>query len=231
MARTVFITGAGRGVGAALARACAARGDRVFAGVHSDAADLGPGITQVPLDVSDLASVQAAARTVEAAAGALDWVVNNAAILGPLDKGTEGELDYAAMARVFDVNALGALRVSQSFWPLLARGQEKLVVSISSEAGSIADCGRDGWFGYGMSKAALNMLSAQFHNAIRPQGGRVLLLHPGWVRTWMQGKLDEAAPLSPEQSAAGLLSVIASRGAESPDRPLFLQWDGKALPW
>jgi NAD(P)-dependent dehydrogenase (short-subunit alcohol dehydrogenase family) len=193
--------------------------------------ELGAGITTVPLDVADQASVQAAARAIEAEVGAVDWVVNNAAILGPLDKGTEGELDYAAMARVFDVNALGALRVSQAFWPLLARSTERLVVNISSEAGSIADCGRDGWFGYGMSKAALNMASAQFHNAIRPQGGRVLVLHPGWVRTWMQGKLDEAAPLSPEQSAAGLLSVIASRGAEVHDRPLFLQWDGRALSW
>lgn len=229
--RVVFITGAGRGVGLALARACAARGDRVFAGVHGGAPDLGAGITSLVLDVADLATVTACAQTIADSAGSVDVVFNNAAILGPLDKGTVGDLDYAAMARVFDVNALGPLRVAQSFWPLLEKGREKLIVNVSSEAGSIAGCGRDGWFGYGMSKAALNMASAQFHNAIRPQGGRVLVVHPGWVRTYMQGKLDEAADLSPEESAGGILSVVASRGAESHSRPLYLQWNGEALSW
>ncbi len=227
---TVFITGAGRGVGEALARAWAARGARVFAGVHTDS-NLGPGITCLALDVTDLDSVRACAQTIAATAGSVDLVINNAAILGPLDRGTEGELDYAAMARVFDVNALGALRVSQVFWPLLNKGKGKLIVNISSEAGSISGCGRDGWFGYGMSKAALNMASAQFHNAVRPQGGRVLVVHPGWVRTWMQGKLDEAADLSPEESAAGILKVIDARGGEVHDRPLYLQWNGEPLSW
>lgn len=228
--KTVFITGAGRGLGEALVRACAARGDRVFAGVHG-ASDLGPDVTALPLDVADLASVRACAQAVAEAAGAVDLVINNAAVLGLLDRGTQGDLDYATMARVFDVNALGPLRVSQIFWPLLAKGNDKLIVNISSEAGSIAGCGRDGWFGYGMSKAALNMASAQFHNAIRPQGGRVLIIHPGWVRTWMQGKLDEAADLSPEESAAAILAVIGARGSEVHERPLYLQWNGEPLAW
>lgn len=231
MSRTVFITGAGRGVGLALAQACAARGDRVFAGVHHGTPDLGPGITTLPLDVADTESVEACARAVAGDAGSVDLVINNAAILGPLDRGTEGVLDYAAMARVYDTNALGPLRVSQLFWPLLAAGRGKLIVNISSEAGSIAGCGRDGWFGYGMSKAALNMASAQFHNAIRPQGGRVLVVHPGWVRTYMQGKLDEAAELSPEESATGILAVIDARGTEVHERPLYLQWNGEPLAW
>ena len=229
--RNVFITGAGRGVGLALARACAARGDRVFAGVHGGAPDLGAGITSLVLDVAELATVAACAKTIADTVGSVDVVFNNAAILGPLDQGTVGDLDYAAMARVFDVNALGPLRVCQTFWPLVAKGRERLIVNISSEAGSVAGCGRDGWFGYGMSKAALNMASAQFHNAIRPKGGRVLVVHPGWVRTYMQGKLDEAADLSPEESAAGILAVVESRGAESHARPLYLQWNGEALSW
>lgn len=231
MSRSVFITGAGRGLGLALAQACAARGDRVFAGVHNGTPDLGPGITSLSLDVGDSNSVEACARAVAGLTKAVDVVINNAAILGPLDRGTEGDLDYEAMALVYNTNALGPLRVSQMFWPLVAAGREKLIVNISSEAGSIAGCGRDGWFGYGMSKAALNMASAQFHNAIRPQGGRVLVVHPGWVRTYMQGKLDEAADLSPEESAAGILAVVDARGTEVHDRPLFLQWNGEPLPW
>ena len=132
---------------------------------------------------------------------------------------------------MIEVNAIGALRVTEAFWPLLAKGSGRLIVNISSEAGSIGQCGRDGWFGYGMSKAALNMMSAQFHNAVRPHGGRVLVLHPGWVRSYMKGELDAEAALSPEESAAALIKLIDARGGEAHAQPLFLDWKGDALPW
>jgi len=218
-------------VGLALAQAFAAQGDTVFAGVFDGPLDLGPGIVVLPLDVSQLSSVERCAGTIAETAGCLDIVINNAGILGTLDHGAQGTLDYEAMAKVFDVNALGSLRVCQTLWPLLNRGRHKLIVNISSEAGSITNCSRDGWFGYGMSKAALNMASAQFHNAVRPLGGRVLVIHPGWVRTWMRGHLDESGELSPEESALGILSVIEARGPESHGRPLYLQWNGRELPW
>jgi NAD(P)-dependent dehydrogenase (short-subunit alcohol dehydrogenase family) len=227
----IFITGAGRGLGAALAMALAERGERVFAGLQAGGAAPGPGIEALPLDVSDIDSIRSCARAVEARAGSLDWLINNAAILGPMDDAGDPELDYLSMAQVFDVNALGALRACHEFWPLLEKGREKMIVNIGSEAGSIGECGRSGWFGYGMSKAALNMASAQFHNFVRPRGGRVMVLHPGWVRSWMKGHLDADAPLEPRESADALLGLIARRGAEVRERPLYLQWDGRELPW
>jgi NAD(P)-dependent dehydrogenase (short-subunit alcohol dehydrogenase family) len=183
------------------------------------------------LDVTVPAMVAAAARRVLDEAGQIDCLINNAAILGPMDRGAAEALDFDAIRQVIEVNAIGTLRVIEAFWPLLERGQTRLIANISSEAGSVGQCWRDGWFGYGMSKAALNMLSAQFHNAIRPKGGRVMVLHPGWVRTWMQGKLDSQADLSPEESAADLIRLLDARGAESHERPLFLDHAGKLLPW
>ncbi len=226
----VFVTGANRGLGDALVRELAAREAVVYAGDHAPGDKL-KGVTRLPLDVRDVASLEACARRIEGDHGHVDLVINNAAILGDLDRGGVGTLDYERMLQVFDTNTLGPLRVSQTFWPLLRKGTTKLLVNISSEAGSIAQCGRDGWFGYGMSKAALNMASVQFHNAIRGEGGRVLLLHPGWVQTWMQGRLDTSATFTPAQSATKLVNLIETRGGENHERPLFLQWDGQELPW
>ena len=231
MQQTIFISGAGRGLGWAIAEQAARRGDRVYDGFNADPPPAGNGIIPVALDITRPELIEAAVRQVAKEAGSLDCLINNAAILGPLDRGADEDLDYAAILKVFEVNALGSLRMCSAFWPLLALGTRRLIVTISSEAGSIGQCQRDGWFGYGMSKAALNMMSAQFHNAIRPKGGRVMLLHPGWVRTWMQGKLDTAGELSPDESAAALLDLIAQRGSEVHDHPLYLDYLGRELPW
>jgi NAD(P)-dependent dehydrogenase (short-subunit alcohol dehydrogenase family) len=139
------------------------------------------------------------------------------------------------MHRVYDVNALGPLRVAGAFLPLLRGGRTRIVVNVSSEAGSIAGCGRDSWYGYCMSKAALNMASALMHNTLRPLGGCVVVVHPGWVRTWMRGHLDEDADLSPAESAAGIIEQIdrARRGDAlfRQERPAFIDWKGDTLPW
>lgn len=231
MQQTIFISGAGRGLGQAMAEAFVRRGDRVYAGYNSDPPPAIPGIIPLFLDITRQDMIDAVISRLTEEAVSLDCLVNNAAILGPMDHGASGGLDFSAILKVIEVNAIGSLRMCEAFWPLLERGQQRLIVNISSEAGSIGLCGREGWFGYGMSKAALNMMSAQFHNAIRPRGGRVMLLHPGWVRTWMQGKLDSAGELSPQESAAALLGLIEARGKESHEHPLYLDYLGKVLPW
>lgn len=231
MPGTWFITGTDRGLGRALATLVAARGDTVFAGYLQVEPESHPGILPVRLDITDQGMVQAAVARVREQGEGLDYLVNNAAILGPMDKGVVDVLDFDAIRAVFEVNALGTLRVCDAFWPLLHAGKERLIVNISSEAASMGQCWRDGWFGYGMSKAALNMMSCQFHRAIRMLGGRVLILHPGWVQTWMQGHLDANASLTPIESAEGLVDQIRTRGHESHDLPLFLDWKGDELPW
>jgi len=238
--KVVVITGAGSGMGRELALECANRGAVVaLADFNQEAAEetarqvgLRGGRCSVHrVDVSNREDMRRLAGEVVAKFRVVDVVFNNAGIIPKFEHFETSGYEVLERMLAVNVNALGPLRVSQVFWPLLEKGRDKLIVNISSEAGSIAGCGRDGWFGYGMSKAALNMASAQFHNAIRPQGGRVMVIHPGWVRTYMQGKLDEAADLSPEESAAGILAVVASRGAESHARPLYLQWNGEALSW
>lgn len=236
MLEKVFISGCDRGVGRALAALFAARGWEVAAGCHSpdglDAcARMGASVHPIPLEIASAESVAAAASETERRLGALGLLVNNAAVLGVIDDPIDGPLDFDSMLRTFDVNALGPLRLTKALLPLLAAGGSPRVVNVSSEAGSSGACRRDSWYGYCMSKAALNRQSVLLHHDLRKRGGGVLVLHPGWVRSWMQGQLDEKADLSPEEAAERAWGNIFRPGVFDGPQPRYLDHEGKELPW
>lgn len=241
MGKTVFVSGADRGVGLALAAVWLSKGHTVFAGQYAKETQ---GLTElqqqygeqlhiVQLDVSSDESVAGAANIVSDRAGQLDLLFNNAAILGDIRAKITDTLNYTEIMDVFNVNTLGCLRMSQSFMPLLLKSKTKTIVNISSEAGSISNCSRDSWYAYCMSKAALNMQSKLIHNGIKPLGGRVLVMHPGWVQTYMQGKLDAGAELTPEQSASSITHVVEEKLAQ--DLSLaeceYVDYKGTAMNW
>jgi NAD(P)-dependent dehydrogenase (short-subunit alcohol dehydrogenase family) len=234
MIGTVFITGADKGLGLSLARRFLREGSRVFAGLHrtgDQSPDLGgpfPGtFVPVPLDVADLGSVRAAAGRVAELAGALDLLVNNAGVLlearAPL---AEIDLSSYPLRETMDVNAFGPLRVAREFLPLLEKGGRKLVINISSEAGSIADCWRESEFAYSMSKAALNLLSKILQNHLGPRGFKVLAVHPGWMRTDMGGA---KADIEADEAAEGIFRLALRQWV--PDDPIYMDYRGQSLPW
>jgi NAD(P)-dependent dehydrogenase (short-subunit alcohol dehydrogenase family) len=239
--KTVFVSGADRGVGLALASVWLGKGYTVFAGQYAEGTQglselqqqYGEQLHIVQLDVSRDESVAQAVSYVAHHAGQLDLLFNNAAILGDIQAKITDELNYAEMMDVFNVNTLGSLRMSQSFMPLLLRGETKIIVNISSEAGSISNCHRDSWYAYCMSKAALNMQSKLVHNGFKPLGGRVLAMHPGWVQTYMQGKLDANAELTPEQSAASITRVVEEKRAQPQSQAEceYVDYNGTAMNW
>lgn len=106
-------------------------------------------------------------------------------------------------------------------------------MNISSEAGSVGACKRTAWYAYCMSKSALNMQSQLVHNQISLQGGKVLVVHPGHVQSYMKGELDASAKLSPEQSAQHILGLLEQRlGPDWPDQALALtDYQGGQWPW
>jgi NAD(P)-dependent dehydrogenase (short-subunit alcohol dehydrogenase family) len=235
MKNTIFITGADAGLGLSLVKRFV-RGDyAVFAGVHRSADRLsglagehGESLRLVPLDLVDTESVRGAARQVADQAGALDILINNAGIYLNESPQSLEQLDFANLQfqRTMEVNAFGPLRVVQQLYPLLEKGTRKLIVNISSEAGSLADCRRQAEFAYCMSKAALNMQSKILHNYLSPRGFKVLAVHPGWMRTAMGGP---GAALDPDQSAEGIFQ-LAGRTWQ-PDDPIYLDYRGNPLPW
>lgn len=185
----------------------------------------------VQVDIGSDESVAAMKEQVASLVPHLDLLINDAGILGDMEKVLGEELDFDEMLQVINVNALGALRVTNALIEQVLRSEDKTIVNISSEAGSIADCEREGWFGYCISKAANNMQSVLVHNNLRKQGGRVIAIHPGHVATYMRGYLDTTAKLTPEQSATGILQVVLEKDITQSERPAYVDYSGKELPW
>ncbi|MFZ5890718.1 MAG: SDR family oxidoreductase [Myxococcota bacterium] len=233
-AATIFISGAGKGLGFHLVEAFRDVGFRVFAGYHEKSAELealcqeGDRVRPVPLDVTSAESVRQAALAVSRASDGLDILVNNAAVLPEAGRGTIDTTNVEIGLQVFDVNALGPLRVTQAFLPLLRRGTRKLICNVSSEAGSIADCWRSDDFLYCMSKSALNVQTAILRNALESSGFQLLAVHPGWMRTSMGGP---TAHLDPRESALALRSLLTAPPAEASARPLYIDYRGEPLRW
>lgn len=228
----ILITGARRGLGLAMTEQLLDRGCRVSVLVRSSSEGLealqarsGQQLGVHLGDVADEASVRRVLGEVAERLGHLDALVNNAVTYLDGARPSIEEADLSICARTFDVNAVGPLRVVKHALPLLRKGKRKLVVNVSSEAGSIGDCRRTTEFAYCMSKSALNMGSKLLQNHLAPEGIKVVALHPGWFNSSGEGP----APISAEQAAVKVLDTILKPRAVH--EPMYLDSDGKALPW
>jgi NAD(P)-dependent dehydrogenase (short-subunit alcohol dehydrogenase family) len=237
--QTALVTGADRGLGAALVARLLSQGWRVIAGQYMpDWPELGalaeqfPGALEiVPLDVGSTESVQAAARAVAPTADRIDLLINNAGVNSPTSPRTIREpQDYAEMQRLYNTNALGALRVVEAFLPLTDRGVLKRICFVSSEAGSIARAQRTSWFGYCMSKAALNMAAQLLHNQLRPEGYSLRVYHPGWIRSYIGGSKGTAGDMEPEEAAVPALNYFLQQ-RDDDERLVMRDWQGHEWPW
>ena len=159
----VLITGANRGIGLEFARQYAADGWEVFASCRNpktakDLASLvkrsGGKLTVVQMDVTDGESVRNAAC--QLGNKAIDLLVNNAGTSGIPGQRT-GHIDYENWVRVLDVNTMGPLRVIEAFVDHIARSDRRLIVTITSGMGSLAENTSGGSIAYRTSKAAVNM--------------------------------------------------------------------------
>jgi NAD(P)-dependent dehydrogenase (short-subunit alcohol dehydrogenase family) len=205
-----LVTGAGRGLGLALARALLAGGWSVV----TDARRAGhlatalPGAVVVPGDVTDPAHRDALASAVRRL-GRLDLLVNNASDLGPSPLPRLADVPLAAARRVYEVNVLAPLALTQLFLPLL-RASRGTVMNISSDAAvePYAD-----WGAYGSSKAALDQLTAVL--AAEEPELAAYAVDPGDMRTEMHQAAFPGEDISdrpePESVVPALLRLIATR--------------------
>jgi NAD(P)-dependent dehydrogenase (short-subunit alcohol dehydrogenase family) len=224
----VVVTGANRGIGLELVRQLVGRGDHVEACVRDPAQAVAlygmPRVRVHQVDVADAATVAALARAL--GEDAVDLVINCAGVYGGDRQRADAEFDFEDARRVFDINALGALRVSLALLPQLRRGRGKKLAHLSSGMGSIADNRSGGFYAYRMSKAALDMMSRSLAVDLRRDGIASYVINPGWVQTEMGGP---SAPTPVDQSVRGILRELDR--ATLADSGEFLDYKGGRHPW
>lgn len=216
-----LVTGANRGIGLELCRQLKARGADVIGVCRKGSAELDalniriePGI-----DVTDANSITQLAKRLEGVE--IDVLVNNAGVLQAEDL---DRMNFQGIERQFEINAIGPLRVTTALLPLLHKGSK--VVIITSRMGSIADNGSGGYYGYRMSKAAVNAAGVSLAHDLRGRGIAVALLHPGMVATEMTGK--NGIPV--EEAVRGIVERIDALTLESSGR-FTHAGTGEQLPW
>jgi short-subunit dehydrogenase len=223
--KSVVVTGAGRGIGLGLAVAFASMGWTVYPTCRS----LTPALTSVQLNggkvIDDVdVSTEGGIARLKAAIGTtqIDVLLNNA---GCLSVETLDELPPDAIRRQFEVNALAPLLVTAALRPNLKRGSK--VVMVTSRMGSLKDNDSGGFYGYRMSKAALNMAVVSLSKDLAGDGVLVQALHPGMVATDMTSRWGGGIPV--EESVKGLMARID--GMTAANSGMFYHANGDELPW
>ena len=229
--KTVLITGANKGIGYEVARQIAEKGFHVFIGARNreagrkavtEIAKRDAQATFIEIDVTDTASVTAAAREFVKAADHLDVLVNNAGIIVDGDDAIL-EVSDELFRKTLETNTLGALRVTRAFVRLLRKSSAPRVINVSSGGGQLSG-GADGWSpAYCISKTALNAVTSQLAAAL-PKFA-VNSVCPGWVRTDMGG---QSATRSVEEGADTILWLAADAPQKLTGK--FFR-DRKEIPW
>jgi NAD(P)-dependent dehydrogenase (short-subunit alcohol dehydrogenase family) len=221
MARTTLVTGANRGIGLALCRRLKAGGREVIAVCRKSSAALDALGVRVEAGV-DLTSDAAVSELARRLAGvALDELICNAGIL------REDALDdraYDDIRAQLEVNAIAPVRIVAALHRILRKGGK--IALITSRMGSIGDNGSGGYYGYRMSKAALNAAGMSLARDLASSGVAVAILHPGFVRTDMT---DHTGNIDPEDAAKQLVDRLDALTLETTGT--FWHANGQVLPW
>jgi NAD(P)-dependent dehydrogenase (short-subunit alcohol dehydrogenase family) len=247
--RVALITGANQGVGLQVAKELVASGQTVlvgsrnFARGEAAAKTIGPGAIALQLDVTDGASIAAAADRIRDEFGRLDLVVNNAAISNTR-KDSLSLQEYAQIARasnasldevraIWETNVFGVLAVYQAMLPLLRESSDARIVNVSSGVGSLtANADPASPYrslfgpGYSASKTALNAITLAMMIELESTGIKVNLVTPGFTKTNLNGYEGTA---SVEEGSREVVRV-ALLGPDGPSGT-FTRWENTTIPW
>jgi NAD(P)-dependent dehydrogenase (short-subunit alcohol dehydrogenase family) len=213
--KTWFVTGAGSGLGSAIAEAAWAAGDRVVGTLRNEEqrkafAALVPGRSSgVILDVTDDARIQPTVDRIEREVGAIDVLVNNA---GYGHEGTYEESTLEDLRRQFEVNVFGAVAVTKAVLPHMRERRSGHIINITSMGGLITLPGLSFYHG---SKFALEGLSEALGKEVKDLGIRVTAVEPGSFRTEWAGRSMNRAPRAIEDYDALMNPIRAKRLAMS----------------
>jgi len=198
---TVLVTGANKGIGYEIAAGLGALGWKVGVGARDEQRReaaverlraAGADAFGVPLDVTDDASVAAAAGLIEEHAGGLDVLVNNAGITGGMPQ-TPTAVDLSTMRTVVETNVIGVIRVTNAMLAMLRRSTSPRIVNVSSSVGSLTrQSSPDAETGpiavaYAPSKSFLNAVTVQYAKELADTNILINAVCPGFVATDLNG--------------------------------------------
>jgi NAD(P)-dependent dehydrogenase (short-subunit alcohol dehydrogenase family) len=219
-----LITGAAGGIGYELARQLAARATTVVAVCRKPSAALARLAVRMEAGIDIATEAGCMALAARVAGVPLDLLIHNAGVLNDESLDALDEDAVASIRRQFEVNALAPLRLTALLAPQLVRGGK--LALITSRMGSMADNTSGGYYGYRMSKAAMNAAGRSLAHDLASVGVAVVMLHPGFVQTPMTGGRGDVDPAT---AARGLLARIDELTLASSGR--FLHANGSPLPW
>ena len=237
MAKIALITGANKGLGFETARQLGQKEFTVLVGARDakrgeEAAKTlrGEGLDAqfILLDPTDVATVAAAVREVEAKFGVLDVLINNAGMMLPADFGDPLQVPLDSLRQTFDINVFGTHAVTQAFWPLLNKSPAARLVNQSSSLGSLTLQSNGSQpvqpFSYDASKAAINMMTIDYAKAWNGTPHRANAAHPGNVKT-------DANPHGEigVQEGAKTGVMLATLDEDGPNGGFFHL--GESVPW
>ena len=234
-----LVTGANKGIGFHIARQLAEAGLTVYVGSRdaergeAAVAEIGERARLLVLDVTDAASVAAAAESIDA----LNVLVNNAGIGDDLSSAPD--TDPETFRRIFETNVFGVVAVTNAFLPLLRSAAEPRIVNISSGTGSLTRASAGGPAGslaaskggaaaYRSSKTALNALTVFYAQALADDGIKVNAVAPGLRATGLNA-MASASDADPAEGAAG--AVWLAQLPEDGPTGGFFSFDGTPIPW
>lgn len=230
--KVVFISGGNRGIGHEMAQAFSKKSCQVVVGYRHEnnsaqlleEAQKSDNLFPFQVEVTAEKDLNALADFIAQKFGHLDILVNNAGVF--LNRSQRmHDLAWTEIAHHLDVNIGSVFLTTRCLYPLLQKGNDKKVINISSQMGSIELCAGGG-LPYRISKAGLNMLTKNQAIEYRRDGVSVVSLHPGWVRTDMGGS---NADLSVQEAVSHLVKVIETISPEQSGQ--LLNFNGEVLPY
>ncbi|WP_028389245.1 SDR family oxidoreductase [Legionella fairfieldensis] len=225
--KTALITGANKGIGLEFVRQLKEKGYYVIGCCRTPARakELNALADEViSLDVTNDNNITSLIQALNNRP--IDLLINNAGTSG--EKGvTTGNVNRSNFLDVFNVNCISVVKLSDALLPNLQKSQEKTILVVSSQMGSISDNQTGKSYAYRASKAALNCAMRSFAIDVKDKGVHVMLIHPGWVKTDMGGP---DALIDVQTSVAGMLKQVEQHASSSHGDKL-LRFDGGMIAW
>ncbi|SIS36687.1 SDR family NAD(P)-dependent oxidoreductase [Insolitispirillum peregrinum] len=217
--RIAWVTGAGKGIGAAVAVALAREGWTVAVSARTaddlerlarQVGDVPGGIHPVPLDVTDEDAVARAVAVIEQTLGPIELAILNAGTHCPMDV---DDFSCATLRRLWEVNVMGTSHCLAAVMPRLTARRRGRIMMVASVAGYI---GLPTAAAYGPGKAALINLAESLHPGLKERGVTLQLVNPGFVKTPLTDKNDFPMPflISADTAAARIIAATRSHSFE-----------------